>query len=747
MRKKLSVGVMIGNINAEFSYEMAYGISKFFAENNIDSTVLMSGTMSNTIKQLDSDDIYFSSVYEYYKALEIDALIITYASIIDLQSRNYNQKFLSKFEDIPYVLLQDSFKSNHSSNVVVNNKLGFENLIKHLVIDHEYKNFVYVSGPKENYDAHERLDVFIDQMKKYHININDSKIGYGDFSANIEDIVNKLLDDNPDTEVMVFANDTMAIASYDVLNKRGLTVGKDIAVTGFDDMAPASIVQPLLSTVSQDPVGLGYEAGKAVLELLVTKRPSTVVLNTEFIKRNSCGCSDTDKKEIKNTDNLESRIYDLVEGLYEKSKISFDVDFISSKVYEITKDLINTSNVDDLVENIKDYVIMYVNKSILYRNVIVDLVDGIFEICLSINSEKKELYTDAMMKIQKWMFHYITREIEKSTLASQEKFSQSSYLLRNAFNMELSREEIFLKTFEQFKGLGVKSSYVYLNNGIKKCINKEAWVCPDKMSLVAYFDDKETIYLDKKKRINYNINDKKISSNKGKNTLVFSLYSKSSQYGFIVVEAPFNETDVIQMLCTQLNTLLYFNEIQRNETRIRKELEESITEIETKNEILNNISMYDELTQIYNRRGLLENAIEFINKQNSKVQVLFCDLDHLKEINDNFGHKEGDFAIRHIAEELKKNLPKDSIIGRIGGDEFVAIYSLKGKNSTFNISKIKDSLNKYNSKSDKEYYIETSIGNVDYTNYNGKVDLTELINEADKVLYEEKKKRRSSILK
>lgn len=90
--------------------------------------------------------------------------------------------------------------------------------------------------------------------------------------------------------------------------------------------------------------------------------------------------------------------------------------------------------------------------------------------------------------------------------------------------------------------------------------------------------------------------------------------------------------------------------------------------------VLNFLSESDALTGYLNRRGFMEKAVQ-INRENAgkEMVILFADLDHLKEINDSFGHIEGDFAIRQCAEVLKSAVGDSGVIGRIGGDEFCAM--------------------------------------------------------------------------
>ena len=83
----------------------------------------------------------------------------------------------------------------------------------------------------------------------------------------------------------------------------------------------------------------------------------------------------------------------------------------------------------------------------------------------------------------------------------------------------------------------------------------------------------------------------------------------------------------------------------------------------------------DALTGLYNRRSCYDFLADYLQSRESFC-IGFADLDHLKYVNDHFGHKEGDFYIKSAAMILKKVFRKDDQIFRIGGDEFVII--LKG---------------------------------------------------------------------
>lgn len=130
----------------------------------------------------------------------------------------------------------------------------------------------------------------------------------------------------------------------------------------------------------------------------------------------------------------------------------------------------------------------------------------------------------------------------------------------------------------------------------------------------------------------------------------------------------------------------------------------------------------------------------------SKERSVDKDFDHLKEINDVFGHAEGDFAIKYCGETLNKIAGEKGIVWRIGGDEFCILIPGDSNMGEIFIEQIFSANNTFNLHSDKPYYVELSIG---YTQIVCEKDLliAEEMKAADLALYEVKKRRRESVRK
>jgi diguanylate cyclase (GGDEF)-like protein len=160
---------------------------------------------------------------------------------------------------------------------------------------------------------------------------------------------------------------------------------------------------------------------------------------------------------------------------------------------------------------------------------------------------------------------------------------------------------------------------------------------------------------------------------------------------------------------------------------------------------LRTASMTDELTGLLNRRGFLtfaqkQGGIADRNKRN--FSVLYLDLDEMKKINDEFGHREGDRALTDISNILKKTFRASDLIARIGGDEFtVLITEPCGSTIENTVARhIQDNLRIHNEQTEKRYKLSVSMGIVHYDPAQP-CSVEELLDRADALMYEHKQHR------
>jgi diguanylate cyclase (GGDEF)-like protein len=124
------------------------------------------------------------------------------------------------------------------------------------------------------------------------------------------------------------------------------------------------------------------------------------------------------------------------------------------------------------------------------------------------------------------------------------------------------------------------------------------------------------------------------------------------------------------------------------------------------------------------------------------IFLLYADLDNLKKINDNYGHRIGDLALVDIAQVMKETFRDPDIIARIGGDEFVvlAIEGLEEANPETLISRLNQNLSVRNQKKDRPYTLSLSMG-VAYQDPGKPYSIDQLLSTADQCMYEQKKEK------
>jgi diguanylate cyclase (GGDEF)-like protein/PAS domain S-box-containing protein len=171
----------------------------------------------------------------------------------------------------------------------------------------------------------------------------------------------------------------------------------------------------------------------------------------------------------------------------------------------------------------------------------------------------------------------------------------------------------------------------------------------------------------------------------------------------------------------------------------------NITERKREEETLRALSLVDELTGLYNRRGfisLAEHALKTARRLNRFMWLLFADLDGLKDINDALGHREGDQALMETAGILKKTFREADILGRLGGDEFVALgMETAGTTNEQVMDRLQQRLNDRNARDSLGYRLSLSLGFARF-NPQSPVSFEELLAEADQRMYQEKQRKK-----
>ncbi len=487
---KKKIGFVVGNYHTDHPGRLVHMIWNLLKDENVQLQVFL-GTESASFIQdfaLRSSrfDYQYASLCGYTEYENLDLLIISAGTLSIYQNEIPLEEFLRHTPDIPMILTETDRAPKRGITLIADNTQGIAGCVEHLIEVHGLTRIGYITGPKNNQDAEERFIGYRDTLVKHGIPIREEYIVQGDYSENVDRSVEQLLDHAPELEAIVSAYDEMTVAIYRVCRARGLEVGKDIAVTGFDDMLMA-----------------GY-------------------------------------------------------------------------------------------------------------------------------SKHVEGYS----------------------------WDEAPVMLRKSGNPAF-----------RFPG----------------------------------------------------------------NVMTFLLFDEEYQYGVLNVEIEPEKIDFYYMLSLDIGTSLRYMDIWTRQKQYRAQLQA--------------MARTDELTGLYNRAGLISARERLTADRQRPVTVILADLDHLKQINDHFGHREGDIALKSVAKILTQVFGTGQVIGRIGGDEFQACFvQMTEEEIEEKIRSVKAMCQRYNECSERPYFLEISVGYATGIAQT-RTDWEALATRADEKLYEAKKTRRGFVIR
>jgi LacI family transcriptional regulator len=192
---------------------------------------------------------------------------------------------------MPLVVAGRPFRSDNVSYIDIDNVNAAHNAVRHL-IQIGYRRIGTIAGPAHSTVGLDRKEGYLKALKERGRDVDEALIVEGDFTeAGGYYAMQKLLSAKPDA--VFAASDIMAIGAMRAAREAGLSIPKDVAFVGFDDLPIATLSDIQLTTVRQPVVQFGHKSVELLLDLIENglHPPRRIIMDTELIIRDSCGAA------------------------------------------------------------------------------------------------------------------------------------------------------------------------------------------------------------------------------------------------------------------------------------------------------------------------------------------------------------------------------------------------------------------------------------------------------------------------
>jgi len=620
--KKKIIAVCVAKVQDDLTNEYITALNDVVSKAGYAVLVYNTGTI------LDSDNSNADTRFYIYSLMDfsvIDAVIIheeTIRNELIIQTIIQNAKSFH----IPVIIIGEA--RTGCINIKFDQEESFCALVRHIIEDHHMTDVHFMAGMRNNAFSEHRLDVFKQVLKENDIPFDDSMVSYGDFwSGPAEEATEKLVASGKLPRAIICANDKMAIAVCGVLNRHGIKIPEQVAITGFDGILEINFSSPRITSACCEAMDIA----KKTLEVLINigkyqDKTESFFVPARLSLAESCGCQQK-----------------------------------------------NPVDASRYLNSLNDRFYLYQDEAIRQSTVVSKI-----QRCDSPKQIEEQL--------RNGMFYDMCCVMEKNFLEE-----------------EVNPEEFHLEQ------LGDNNREMLL---LYDCNHSEDFqpypfrlkqIVP---SLEYCLDNNRVIIL----------------------TALQHLGVPMGYVAFFFLRLDHIQGSRITQITNSLNSALGGYRNMRYKNFLMNQIDE----------------MYriDTLTGLYNRRGFA-NAYQKLletEQENLQLTIILADLDNLKYINDTFGHKEGDFAIRAVAQALEHVCPEGSLFNRFGGDEMLA--ACRGRMEAEDVrAAFVSYFNEFNSTSEKPYEVSASIG-VYNTEEQESLSFEELIERSDRLMYEEKERHR-----
>lgn len=722
--RRITVGVLMDSAESYFNQRVITDILAAAEEKDIQIIFFFGGFLE---KGKTSGTISYA--YTLPESSIVDAIIIFPHSIAPYNPKTTSAILLEQYPDIPVYSLFCSISGQYSMSTEENGAI--RDMVQHLIVDHGYRDIALVCGPDADESiSRQRENVIRSILREQAISLDDTLIFRGEFTEETgkQAVQSILTGKHTYPEVLICLNDQIALGAVSEFRNHGITVPADIAVVGFDDIDETSLLPFSFTTINYPVWPMIVQMLERILldaKGISHYQADSVFMPAEFMHRESCGCASfpeqIEEKTALHARNPRRASLSLLrkEALFRKNLEDIIEIALSSSdpapfAAFINQAAIAISRTGDLAHGFLDTFSTQWTLSLLKHP---DFDSQVFINSLFVDAFRHLLqsHRTAFARANTRRAGALSFYRAASDILSQKSGIQDTIRGIGHHLPELGIEEAHLVLLQP-DNPNNGTIYLSYKYGIKPVL-QEGNQKPTSVQDLLQFH-KEQIQ---------------------RPLAIIPVARSNIVYGYLalsLVDKEFEQFALIQDLVSRLIESAMTN----------TELQEHIDKLTQKNDILSHLSMVDEFSGLYNRRALYVSGRHryeqsLLSKQSSAF--IFLDMDGLKKINDQWGHKEGDIAIQGLSGILKKCFRGEDLVIRYGGDEFVIIMiNVSRAIVTKSLARIETSLAQFNKTNKHPWKLAASWGIVYNTGEDASRSFEAVIEESDALLYEEKRKKK-----
>ncbi len=531
-------------------------------------------------------------VYEFIDLETIDGVILYTADICELVDNTRMKELADTFDDIPVVSI--SWEIPNIPTITIDNYNGMTSLIEHLIEEHSYQNIAFVQGPKDNPEAIERYNAYLDVLQKYDIPFNEQLVCPGEFSrkSGHEAVETLWGRQEVKVDVIVCVDDETAWGVSSALQSMNIKIPEDVAVTGFDNEDMSGVMSSPLTTVEQPLFREGELALHALLQMWDGEDPGQLLSTpTELIIRSSCGCEERlyngvmEQDVVPSSFGIEQTLHtvrDELVHIVRDISISQDLGISKESTLKMVDLLISAHELrnDKEFSSFLWHILIEISTRGEFISPIQEVFNKFHQLALTTLDSNAVVHFENTLHRARIMIGSVAERVNSFLrIDAVEKLinlGDVNYVLNAHFTRENLNTYFSDIADGNFDRLGITSFYLLLYKDGEKPLEDSrllfAWE-----NGISLENGSEEVVFPTKKLLPQKYSDRL----RTKNLTVCPLFFNTDQYGFIIAETMPREAMASDILSWQISSA--FNRvdlIQREEQR-RVELEQSLAQLQS----------------------------------------------------------------------------------------------------------------------------------------------------------------------